>query len=203
MTKNKINNTSSDLEVSNININNSTIATVSTNANLIFAPNGTGNLFINRLSFNNGINYLNFYKVETFTPIVNYQLGGGSGQTYALQQGIKIRLGNLYFLASNIILTSKGIATNGDDTIVTNGGFVLGGIIPSTTNYVNCIVKNVHYTVTVPTTTELKYNLGFAYFNITNSGNTGNLSQWLRYRDINDNSEFYWSAMFIGNPPPT
>lgn len=200
MTRNSINNTSSDLTVSDIEISGSTIATLPTNANLLFAPNGTGNVFINRLSFNNGIDYLNFYTVQTFTPIVNYQTGGSSGITYALQQGIKIRFGSFYFISSNIILTNKGTATLGDSAIVTNGGMGISTF--TTVNYVPCIVKNVNYTLTFAGATELKYNLNNAYFSLTYSGSPS-ITQWLRYRDINNNSEFYWSGIFVITNAPT
>jgi hypothetical protein len=202
MTTNNINNASSDLTISDIELTGSTIATLPTNANLFFAPNGTANLFMNRLSFNNGIDYLNFYTITTFTPTIGYQLGGGSGMTYSLQQGIRVRFGAFYYMSCNIILTSKGIAVGGDDAFVANG-ISSSGLSFTTANYVPCLVKNVNYTVTYPNSTEVKYFLNFSYFNVTNSGSTSSLGNFLRYRDINNNSEFYWSGVFVTSATPT
>lgn len=111
MTKNAINNESSDLIVSNLSLSGSTISTISTNSNLILAPNGTGQVLAPGISFDSGTNVLStFTNTTSYTPVISFG-GGTTGITYSLQFGSYSQVGSLIFFSYLIVLTSKGTST--------------------------------------------------------------------------------------------
>lgn len=116
MTQNAINNRASQMSIGDILISGDTIATQTTNQNLIIAPNGTGVTDIaNGITFD-GTHVLKNYVTSTaWTPVLNFG-GATTGITYLAQTAHYIRIGNLIFITMEIRLTSKGSAT-GDATI--------------------------------------------------------------------------------------
>lgn len=117
MTTNSINNSSSGLTVSNVNITGSTISTVSTNSSLTLSPNGSGTILAPSISFDSGTNKLSSYvESGTFTPAVEFG-GSSTGITYDFQIGNYSRIGQTCNVSLEVSLTSKGTAT-GDATIV-------------------------------------------------------------------------------------
>lgn len=92
MTKNSINNTTSDLQVSSINISGSTISTTTTNTNLTLTPNGTGKVSIsgaytlpssdgtsNQVLQSDGISTLTFATATIPISQINIQIFTASG----------------------------------------------------------------------------------------------------------------------------
>ena len=138
MTKNSINNTASDLQVSDINLSGSTISTTTSNTDLTLSPNGTGdvvvtassvvpttdrannigsttnswnNIYTNGLSFDDGINTLSTYTGKSsYTPSISFG-GGTTGITYLGRAGEYFRINNLIFFSFALDLTSKGSST--------------------------------------------------------------------------------------------
>jgi hypothetical protein len=144
MTRNSINNASSDLTVSNINLTGSTISTVSSNSNLTLAPNGSGQVLAPGISFDSGTNVLDTYiGYITYTPTISF--GGASvGVTYSSQIGYYTRVGNLVFFSAYIILISKGTSTG--------NASISMPITPSST-YIQVLpatLASVDYTITQP-----------------------------------------------------
>lgn len=100
MTKNSINNTSSDLQVSAINLAGSTISTTTTNTNLNLVPNGTGKVSISgaytlpnadgtsgQYLQTNGTTNLSFNTFPAFFKSLNVQTFTSSG-TYTPTAGM-------------------------------------------------------------------------------------------------------------------
>ena len=138
MTNNSINNISSDLQVSNINIAGSTISTTTSNTDLTLSPNGTGdvvvtassivpttdrinnlgsatnswnNVYTNGLSFDDGANTLSSYIGQSsYTPLISFG-GGTTGITYLNQTGQFIRLNDIIIYNFIFLLVTKGIST--------------------------------------------------------------------------------------------
>lgn len=111
MTKNAINNESSDLIVSNLSLSGSTISTISTNSNLTLTPNGNGQVLAPGISFDSGTNVLStFTNTTSYTPVVSFG-GGTTGITYSLQFGSYSQVGSLIFFSYLIQLLSKGTST--------------------------------------------------------------------------------------------
>lgn len=111
MTQNAINNRASQMSIGDILISGDTIATQTTNQNLIIAPNGTGVTNItNGITFD-GTNVLkHFVDATAFTPILEFG-GASTGITYDTQIGIYSRIGSIVFVFVGLFLTSKGSAT--------------------------------------------------------------------------------------------
>lgn len=144
MTTNSINNTSSDLTVSNISLSGSTISTISTNTNLTLAPNGTGQVLAPGISFDSGTNILDAYiGYTTYVPTISF--GGASvGVTYSSQIGYYTRVANLVFFSAYILLTSKGSSTG--------NASILLPLTPSAT-YIQVLpatLAEVNYTISQP-----------------------------------------------------
>ena len=108
MTRNSINNSSSDLTVSNIELSGSTISTIASNSNLLLAPNGTGQVFAPGISFDSGTNVMSTYldKTDFVTGIIADD--GGSGETYTKNEGWYSIIGNQLFFSVCIIMNSLG-----------------------------------------------------------------------------------------------
>lgn len=144
MTKNAINNESSDLIVSNLSLSGSTISTISTNSNLTLAPNGTGQVLVPGISFDSGTNVLDTYiGYTTYVPTISF--GGASvGVTYSSQIGYYTRIANFVFVSAYIVLTSKGTST-GEASI-------LMPITPSATytQVLPATLAQVDYTISQP-----------------------------------------------------
>lgn len=69
-----------------------------------------GDIYAQGITFDNGINILQFYEVGTWIPILNF--GGASvGITYITQLGTFTRIGNLVICSCRITLSSKGTST--------------------------------------------------------------------------------------------
>lgn len=135
MTQNSINNSASELQIDNLNLNGNTISSTDTNGNVIIAPDGTGvvsvtaapivpstdradslgsttnswdNVYADGLSFDDGTNVLSVYEEGTWTP--QLKIGGSStGITYnAATLGRYQRIGNVVTIQCNLVLTNKG-----------------------------------------------------------------------------------------------
>jgi hypothetical protein len=144
MTRNSINNTSSDLIVSNLNLTGSTISTTSANSNLILAPNGTGQVLAPGISFDSGTNILDTYiGYTTYTPTISF--GGASvGITYSTQLGRYTRIGDLVFFSLYIILTSKGSSVgNASISLPITASATYTQVLPAT-------FGDVDYTISQP-----------------------------------------------------
>jgi hypothetical protein len=138
MTKNSINNSASDLQVSAINLSGSTISTTTSNTDLTLSPSGTGdvvvtassivpttdrndnlgsatnswnNIYTNGISFDDGINTLSTYTGQSsYTPSISFG-GGTTGITYLNQTGQFIRLNDIIIYNFIFLLVTKGSST--------------------------------------------------------------------------------------------
>ncbi len=108
---NSINNTSSILNVDNLQIDGNTLSSTDTNGNVIVDPNGTGTLVSDKgVSFDSGTNTLAAYETGTWTPTI--QFGGASvGMTYSVQEGKYQRVGDIVFINFQVTLSAKGSST--------------------------------------------------------------------------------------------
>ena len=137
MTKNSINNTASDLQVSGINLSGSTISTTTSNTDLTLSPNGTGdvvvtassivpttdrinnlgsatnswnNIYTNGLSFDDGTNTINrFIQKTAYTPVIGS--ANSNTITYSINEGFYSVFSKQVFYSTNIIISSKGSAS--------------------------------------------------------------------------------------------
>jgi hypothetical protein len=137
-TNNNLNNNSSTITVSDLNIANSTISTITTNTDIIFSPNGSGvlsvdassiipstdrvdnlgttanswgNLYANGLSFDDGANTMSAFTAQTsYTPVLSFG-GDTTGITYDTQVGSYFILGPIVFYTFTLRPTSLGTAT--------------------------------------------------------------------------------------------
>lgn len=141
MTKNKINNTSSDLLVSNLSLSGSTISTSSTNSDLILAPNGNGSLFSSNISFDSGVNTLNQFidKIPFVTGITGQ--GGGSGETYTKNEGWYTVIGNQVFVSVCVIMSGLGTLT-GRLAVIKPPGFENS----YSQSHFYCVLENINFT---------------------------------------------------------
>jgi hypothetical protein len=139
MTKNSINNTVSDLQVSAINLSGSTISTTTSNTDLTLSPSGTGdvvvtassvvpstdrinnlgnttnswnNIYANSLSFDDGTNTINrFIQKTAYTPVI--VATNSNTIIYTINEGFYSVIANQVFYSAHIIISSKGTATSG------------------------------------------------------------------------------------------
>jgi len=132
MTQNSINNSASELQVDNLNLDGNTISTTNTDGNLILTPDGTGvtstskDIYTSGVSFDSGTNLLHNYEEGSFTPTI--QFGGASvGVTYSIQVGRYVRVGNVLQVYCEIFLSNKGSST-GSVRIIGFDGLVSSGL---------------------------------------------------------------------------
>jgi len=138
MTQNSINNSASELQVDNLNLDGNTLSSTDTNGNIVLAPDGSGvvsvtaapivpstdradslgsttnswdNVYADGISFDDGTNVLgNFTSSTAWTPSLFFG-GGSTGITYSSRTGTYSRVGRLFFFRMTIVLTSKGTST--------------------------------------------------------------------------------------------
>jgi hypothetical protein len=84
--------------------------TFSASNNITTTTTNGHSLLTGNISFDDGVNELDFYEVGSFTPSVNFG-GGTTGITYASRSGEYTRIGNVVTFRLSFNLSSKGSST--------------------------------------------------------------------------------------------
>lgn len=160
------------------------LVTSGTGIGTISATTSTG--FVQRsggISFDGGTTYLRNYQEGTWMPVVTFG-GTSTGITYGTQSGSYTRIGNIFFYAIDIQLSSKGTAT-GNMTVSTPTGFNYlnapeGASVTSWANF------SLDSNVISLGGTFLPIDIGIGLYHLYNGGSP----QQLDNTNFNNNSRF-------------